>query len=100
MGTAWRFGYGTNTNTVLRAGWGIFYQRLDDDQMMVAARLNGINQLTYVASQPAFFPVAPPISDIQAVAASFPTVYRISPNLHSPYDMDLVLASSTNCHGL
>ncbi len=92
LGIAWGFGHGANTNTVLRAGWGIFYQRLDDDQMMVAARLNGINQLTYVVRQPAFFPVVPPISDIQAVAASFPTVYRISPNLHSPYDMDLALS--------
>ena len=38
LGLAWGLGHGANTKTVLRAGFGIFYDRLDDDQMIQAAR--------------------------------------------------------------
>ena len=44
---------------VLRAGWGIFYDRFDDDQMIIAARFNGTNQLTYIVNNPDFFPTPP-----------------------------------------
>jgi len=92
VGIAWGLGRGANTRTVLRAGWGIFYQRFDDDQMIIAARLNGINQLTYVVAQPEFFPTAPPISTLAAASTSLPTVYRIAPNLHSPFDTDTAVS--------
>lgn len=92
IGIAWGLGRGSNIKTVLRAGWGIFYQRFDDDQMMVADRLNGENQLTYVVNNPAFFPAPPPLSLLSAGAASLPTVYRISPDFRSPYDMDTALS--------
>jgi hypothetical protein len=88
IGIAWGLGHGENTRTVLRAGWGIFYQRFDDDQMIIAKRLNGVNQLTYIVAQPDFFPTAPPISVLTGASTSLPAVYRIAPNLHSPYDVD------------
>ncbi len=92
VGIAWGLGHGSNIKTVLRAGWGVFYQRFDDDQMMVATRLNGVNQLTQVVNNPAFFPTLPPRSALSASAASLPTVYRIAPDFSSPYDMDTAVS--------
>ncbi len=92
VGIAWGLGRGSNVKTVLRAGWGIFYQRLDDDQMMIAGRLNGQNQRAYIVNNPDFFPTPPPISELSAIAASSPTIFRIAPNLRSPYDMDTAVS--------
>lgn len=92
IGIAWGLGRGSNIKTVLRAGWGIFYQRFDDEQMMVAARLNGVNQLTYVVNNPQFFPTLPPLSALSTSPASLPTVYRIAPDFSSPYDMDTAVS--------
>jgi hypothetical protein len=85
---SWALGRGSQPKTVLRAGFGLFYERFDDDQMIIAARLNGVNQLTYIVNQPEFFPSVPSLSSLAASAQSIPTVYRIAPDLRSPYDMD------------
>lgn len=89
VGIAWALGNGANPKTVVRAGWGLFYERFDDDQMINAKRLNGQNQLTYIVSNPQFYPSVPPLSSFSGSNQSLPTVYRISPRLRSPYDMDL-----------
>ena len=92
VGIAWGLGHGPNVKTVLRAGWGIFYQDLDDDPMMIAGRLNGQNQRTYIVTNPPFFPNMPPLSVISASDVSLPTVFRIAPNLLMPYDMDAAVS--------
>ncbi len=92
LGLSWALGKGSRPKTVLRAGWGLFYERFDDDQMIIAARLNGTNQTTYIVNQPQFFPNPPPLSSLSASAQSLPTVYRIAPNLRSPYDMDTAVS--------
>jgi hypothetical protein len=88
LGLAWALGKSSNPKTVVRAGWGMFYERLDDDQMMIANRLNGTNQTTYIVNKPTFYPSVPPLSSFASGIQSLPTVYRISPHLRSPYDMD------------
>jgi Carboxypeptidase regulatory-like domain len=92
LGLAWGLGRGSNTKTVVRAGFGIFYDRFDDDQMIQAARLNGVNQVSYVAPNPAFFPMIPPIATLATGSAAPPTVYRIAPNLRSPYAMESAIS--------
>lgn len=87
VGIAWGLGHGSNVKTVLRAGWGIFYEDLDDDPMIIAGRLNGQNQRTYIVNNPIFFPDVPSLTDLTAVATSTPTIFRIAPNLLLPYDM-------------
>lgn len=87
-GLSWASGAGSRPKTVIRAGFGLFYERFDDDQMIVAQRLNGVNQLTYIVNQPQFFPNVPSLSSLAANDHSLPTVYRIAPDLRSPYDMD------------
>lgn len=92
VGIAWGLGHGANTKTVLRAGWGIFYERFDDDEMIIADRFNGQNQTTYIVQNPAFFSTPPPPSQLSGVASSVPTVYQISPNLRSEYSMDTAVS--------
>lgn len=91
-GLSWALGRGSSPTTVLRAGWGYFYERVDDDQMIIANRLNGKNQITYIVNQPGFYPNAPPVSAFSPGAGSLPTTYRLAPNLSSPYDMDAAVS--------
>ncbi len=87
LGFSWGMGHGQHVKTVLRAGVGVFYKRFDDDQMIQAARLNGINQLSYLIQNPLFFPQIPALATLAAASTSVPTVYRIAPNLKSPYSL-------------
>lgn len=99
IGIAWGLGHGSNTKTVLRAGWGIFYTHLDDDHMMIAARLNGQNQQTYIVNNPDFYPNPPPLSNLTNPATSAPTTFRIAPNLVFPYDMDTAVSLERQISG-
>lgn len=91
LGLSWALGKGPKPKTVLRAGWGLFYERFDDDQMIIAARLNGTNQTTYIVNRPQFFPNAPSPNTFSGTQ-TLPTVYRIAPDLRSPYDMDTAVS--------
>jgi hypothetical protein len=82
LGLAW--GLGQRQATVLRAGFGIFYERIDDDQMIVVAHLNGLNQQQYVVDSPSFYPNVPPPASLSSSTAALPTRYLYSPTLHAP----------------
>ena len=84
---SWGLGDTRDIKTVLRAGIGLFYDRFDDDQMIQARRLNGINQVSYVVHDPLFFPQIPDVTRLTAISSSVPTVYRIAPHLKSPYTL-------------
>ncbi len=58
---AWGLGRSNNPSpkTVLRAGWGIFYDRFDKMYVLIADRQNGINQTQYIVNQPDFYPQYP-----------------------------------------
>jgi hypothetical protein len=81
---AWALGHGKAApKTVLRAGFGVFYERFSDDLLLQAEQLNGINQQQYIVNSPTFFPEIPPLSSLGVTPV--PTKYQISPRLHSPY---------------
>jgi hypothetical protein len=82
LGLAWGLGKGRTPKVVLRAGSGIFYDRFQDQQILNAEQLNGINQQQYVVTNPTFFPY---VTVPQGAAASLPTKYEIAPNLHASY---------------
>lgn len=92
VGIAWGLGRGSEVKTVLRAGWGIFHERLDDDPMIIAARLNGRNQRSFIVNNPGSFPDVPPLSDLTGTAVSTPTIFRFAPNLRTPYTMDAAVS--------
>jgi hypothetical protein len=84
FGFAWGLGKGKSTKTVLRAGYGIFYDRFGQGLILNAERLNGINQQQYIIASPDFYPSIPSISTLLA-GSQAPTVYQIAPNLRTPY---------------
>jgi len=69
---------------VLRAGFGVFYDRFGQNYILNAERLNGINQQQYIVPSPDFFPTIPAVSELPA-SAETPAIYQIAPNLRTPY---------------
>lgn len=54
--------------TVLRAGAGIFYDRIPIATQLAAARYNGITQQSYLILNPAFYPQIPPPAALAAAS--------------------------------
>ncbi len=71
--------------TVLRAGFGLFYDRFPSNLVLEAERLNGINQQQLIIPSPNFFPDVPPPSTLASPSISVPTSYQIAPDLRAPY---------------
>jgi hypothetical protein len=94
---AWGIGRSSATpKTVLRAGWGVFYDRFTYDLVLEAQRQNGITEREYIVEDPNFYPRIPSLSELQAlttgVAVSAPTIYQIAPNLHAPYTLQTAIS--------
>jgi hypothetical protein len=90
VGLAWGLGHGKSPKTVLRAGFGIFYDRFMQTQVLQAERLNGLTQQEFLFSQPDFFPNNPPCLGAPAGCATSANplnIYQIDPNLRTPYTM-------------
>ena len=57
LGFAWGLGGGkTAPKTVLRAGFGVFYDRFNSSYGLQEDRLNGIRQAQLIFTNPDFFP--------------------------------------------
>jgi uncharacterized membrane protein YgcG len=88
LGFAWGIGGGGKTapKTVLRAGFGIFYDRFLTSYVLEQDRLSGVNLAEYVVPSPDFFnpnPSTPPL--LTPTPTSLLTMYKPNPNLHAPY---------------
>ncbi len=62
---AWGLGGGNSPKTVLRAGFGTFYDRIPDSTTLQALRYNGITQQSFLIREPDFFPNLPPPASLQ-----------------------------------
>ncbi|MGH9471031.1 MAG: hypothetical protein ACRD1N_11910 [Terriglobia bacterium] len=86
LGLAWGLGRGNSRKTVLRAGFGLFYDRFEEQQALQAEQLNGLNQHRYLVTNPDFFPSIPSISNLSTLSTTAaPTIYAIDPGLSAPY---------------
>lgn len=94
LGFAWAPGgrkAGSNPKTVVRGGFGFFYQRFDIASVLTAKRYNGIAQQQYVVTNPDFYPRIPPAASLAGVS-SVQSIERLSPTLRAPQLMESALS--------
>ena len=106
VSVAWGVG-GTKTTPkyVVRAGWGIFYTRFTEQNILQALRDNGITEQQYIVTNPGFYcgpttasgttlaATCPTASQLAVLGgSSVPTIYQISPDFHAPYLMQTSLS--------
>ncbi len=99
LGLSWGLGSSKSApKTVLRLGYGIFYDRFTYDLIEQAQRMNGVTeqQFIYAATstspitcQPGTIPPSPilPANCSLPSVSSSPGIYQINPNLRAPYTM-------------
>ena len=94
VGLAWAIdanGKNKSPKTVLRLGFGIFYDRFTSDLVLQQQLQNGIIQQQFLVPNPAFFDpnqaVLPSNPLFPSTASSTQTVYKVNPNLRTPYTM-------------
>jgi len=87
VGFAWGLGGKKNAapKTVIRTGFGIFYDRFSQNFIMQAERLNGINQKQFVINNPSF-PNPPSLASLAGIPT---TAWTIDPNLRAPYTIQM-----------
>ena len=92
VGLAWAPGKSgrPGTTTVIRAGFGIFYDRFSLQNTLAAERYNGVTQQQFVLTSPDFFPNVPPPASLSNGYLS--AVQQVSPRLRSPYLMQSAVA--------
>src|SRR5581483_1648138 len=84
VAVAWAPGSSTKNprpKTVLRAGFGTFYERFALAHVLNTERYNGLNQQQFVISNPDFFPTIPS----PATLHSTQVIQAISSSLRAPY---------------
>ena len=89
LGVAWGIGKNKqgSPKAVLRAGFGIFYNRFKQQNIEQALLRNGVTQQSFIVSNPDFFPTVPTPAELAAASQSSPTIYQIAPAWKTPYIM-------------
>jgi hypothetical protein len=88
-GIAWAPGGGAGqaqSKSVVRAGFGMFYDRFALPNVLATERYNGVVQQQYFVPNPDFYPVVPPVGLLPGPLPSS-TIQTISPILRAPYLM-------------
>ncbi len=88
--------------TVIRGGFGVFYQRFSEGLTLQSVRFNGINQQRFVVTEPnildqVIFAPDGSISNVPNIQtltdfAQQQTIRTVAPNLHTPYTNQIALS--------
>ena len=107
LGLSWGLGKANSApKTVLRVGYGIFYDRFASDLVLQAQRLNGAVEQQSIYSSAAGTPIQCPTGSFDSTGlpysysstacstqvAGTPTTYQINPNLRTPYTMQAAVS--------
>jgi hypothetical protein len=92
---AWGLGKGAKPKTVLRAGFGLFYDRFGLTNTLTANRFGGAGQAgtqeQFVVTNPLFYSVIPSIASL-AGALTTQVTQEVSSQLHSPYILQSIFS--------
>ena len=95
VGLSWGLGSTKSApKTVVRVGYGIFYDRFAQDLILQTQRFNGITeqQLTYTSGiECSSSPTVASDCSLSGASVS-PGIYQINPNLRSPYTMQTAVS--------
>jgi hypothetical protein len=85
IGVAWGMDArgGRPAKTILRAGVGLFFDRIPEAVTLNALRFNGVTQQSYFVGDPAFFPIVPPAA-VLAASRLPQTLQIVDSGLRSP----------------
>jgi hypothetical protein len=92
IGLAWAPNAGrgkTAPKTVIRAGFGVFYDRFALANTLTANRFNGVVEQQYVIANPDFYPSIPAASSLSSTSTRI--VQDVSSQLRAPYIMQSAL---------
>ena len=90
LGFAWQPG-GQQSKTVVRGGYGVFYDRISENLTLQTLRLNGINQQQFTVQNPDFFPLIPTPETLVTFAVPG-SVYLLDKGLEAPYTLQSVIS--------
>jgi hypothetical protein len=97
IGMAWAPGgrHGKSPKTVIRAGFGMFYERFQLTDFLTALRNDGTVQQHYLITNPPFYPAIPSLIAFHPTI----TVQKISSSLRAPYVMQSALGAERQLSG-
>jgi hypothetical protein len=87
---AWAPGKARSSHTVVRAGFGVFYERFALANTLAARRYDGVVQQQYVVPDPNFYPAIPDMASLSAFQSG-QVVQQVSSGLRAPYILQSAL---------
>lgn len=82
---------GHPAKTVIRGGYGWFFDRFSSSYVLDAVRQNGVNQQQFVVRNPSFTQDAPSASTLASISSVAPAIVQVAPNLRASVNMQAAL---------